>query len=444
MRKAEGMYVIAAVLYCLLLLSHAPEASAQSKRPLSGRVLDGATGKPLSRVEVRTGKYSRRTNSKGEFSFNILRGENLVVSSVGYNTRRIPYSRYRYEDSLLIYISPAINVLRGTDGSRKSELIYQKSFENVRDFAFINDTLVVLSFMEFKPRTPAEPQAYLGNALTFLRYGKELKRITLPDHIVGLYEDLFGNLYVVGVDYYLEVLRQYDGIRVREVDPDFFESRIIPLRGKGERSIFFTEMLPIVPQVNYGLYMVDRDSTVSIRTIRNERYFKEAPSDFRMLNAMEYRRAQELEEKYGIDAMYFAPYVRSYFTEVNYAYPHTEAVQYFDQMVIFDQLNAWIFHHDMRGLAIDSVPMYHHQFDNERYKGMVQDKQSGRCYAIFTKGGGTFLRHVSPMTGAAGHPIRLKNRFPRQIKVEDGWVYYVHRGLETGDTFKITRESLLH
>lgn len=448
--------LIRVVLFSFLicLIGFGPDVRAQGRYQLKGVVMDAASNRPVYRAAVRSGKYSQKTDNLGYFELDVVAGEQLLVSNVGFQTRRIAYDLIKGLDSIAIYLSPSSTGLTNVIQSETTEVVYEKGFENVLDYAFFGDTMAILAYMDYKPRTPKSPETYLRNTLTLNKYGEQLERLVLPEGVQGLYFDPFNRLWIIGNDFVLEVMRQEAQISLKKTDVEFFNNRIAPASVASPYSILFTEVMPIIPQVNYYVYLAGGDSAVPVRYIRNEAYFKDAPGHFRMLSDDQKRQAYELQEKYGINAVDLAPYVRLHSSSQTFMYdskylrmdpvdyPETQAFGLDDRLLIFDVLNAWIYHHDMRGNPIDSVPMYHHEFDGERYRGMLQDRMSGQCYALHEKGGAVFLRKLSLKHGAAGRPFKLGNIFPKSVRIFNGHVYYTYRDKDSRSFHKLMREKL--
>jgi len=138
----------------------------------------------------------------------------------------------------------------------------------------------------------------------------------------------------------------------------------------------------------------------------------------------------------------FAPYIRAFDRRQDYGYPVTQGFDVDGTFIIFDSFNSWIFHHDAKGYPVDSVFMYHHSFEGEKYQGLLQDRVSGLVYALHSRGGSAYLRKVNALTGAAGRPIKLNNAFPETVRVHEGWIYYTYREPETAEFRKLLRERI--
>lgn len=381
----------------------------------------------------------------------------MTATHPDYHDRRLLYRDFRRADSMTFYMSPSSARTSNVYTAPKSETVYQKDFENVLDCAFLGDTLVLLNFMEFKPRTARYREAYINNTLNFNLYGEDFKRITLPNHVTGLYHDPAGGLWVVGVNFVLEVVRERDKIYARPVSREFYEETVTKLAAVMPGSRFFSEMLPLIPQVTYRVYLESTQDIYPVRYIRNDEYFKNAPGDYRMLTDAQRRRAEELEEEHKIDRKFFAPYVRSNTDRGHnaewrrgsfqpntgeYQRPETQAFGVDRNLVIFDVLNSRIYYHDSLGFPTDSLYMYHHNFDGERYRGMLQDRYTGKCYSLHNKGGAAFIREIHVTTGGAGRPMKLRNSFPENIRIHNGYVYYTYREPNSREFRKLLRERL--
>lgn len=426
----------------VMLTWGASSVMAQKKRPIKGVVYNAATERPLYRAEVRSEKYSRKTATDGTFELDIVRGRDIKVRNVGYHTRTIPFDRYRNLDSIAVYMTPTTTQLSNVISAGPTQTVYQNNFENVKDYAFLGDTLAVLAFMEYKPRTPGSGETYMRNTLNFTLRGVEVARVLLPDGLSGLYHDAFNRLWAVGDGLYYEVKRSRDGFVLEQVDKDFIQREVLAIEAASPRSAFFSFMMPIVPQITYQVYLPNTGEFIPFRYIRNDAYFRDAHADYRMLNPDQRRRARELQEEHNINEVLFAPYIRAYDRREHYGYPITQGFNVDGTFIIFDMFNSWIYHHDAKGYPVDSVFMYHHNFEGEKYQGLLQDRVSGRVYALHSRGGAAYLRKVNALTGAAGRPVKINNAFPETVRIHDGWLYYTFRKPESGEFRKLLRERL--
>ncbi len=427
------------ILLTLLLQSF---ATAQKTRLLSGIVIDAHDNKPVEHAEVRSNIYSKKTNSAGRFEFEISRGEPVLISHRDFQTRRIYYKDLRGLDHVTIYISHKSKGINNTLQASKSEIVHKGDFESVQDFVFLGDTLVVMTYMESKPKNYEAEVRNFHNSLNFFLYGVLIRRVVLPDNAVTLYKDAFRRLFVSGNGFCLQVLNTIDGTALKEIDPDYFEDHIRTATVAVSSESFFGTTLSPIPELTHYVVYADKDSILPIRNIRNKKYFDNIPGDYRSLSDWQMLDAVELESKYGIDQAKFAPMIKVHESNGYYDFPYAPAYGDGAKVFIFDHLNGMIFHHRIDGTPTDSVSMYHHHFDGENYKGMIQDELSRKCYAVHEKSGAVYIREVIPLTGAARRPVKLRNPFPKSVRIYGGWVYYAHRLPGTGEPYNLYREKL--
>ncbi len=76
---------------CCLLLQASLLHAQEGARQVSGKVTDKATGEPLPGVTIalRKGKAAATTDRDGSFSLQVLPGENLMVSFIGYTGQEV-------------------------------------------------------------------------------------------------------------------------------------------------------------------------------------------------------------------------------------------------------------------------------------------------------------------------------------------------------------------
>jgi len=250
------------IMALLLAVCWTSSAFGQKKKPLKGVVYHAATERPLYRAEARSEKYSRKTGLDGRFELDVVRGSDLKVRNVGFHTRTIPYERYRYLDSIVVYMTPNVTQISNVVRPSKTETVYDSHFENVKDYAFLGDTLAVLAFMEYKPRTPGSKEAFLRNTLNFNVRGMEVARVLLPDGLSGLYHDAFNRLWAVGDGLYYEVKRGDTGFSLIQVEKDYIQKEVLAIESASPRSAFFSFMMPIVPQITYQVYLPNTQQRV--------------------------------------------------------------------------------------------------------------------------------------------------------------------------------------
>ncbi len=433
--KTDLRFIALLIVFVSLLVPAGAQPST-----ISGVVINAGTGQPASNVVIRVAGRMKKTDHRGHFEIPFTRGEAMTVSDINkFHTRTIPYHRYSREDSIVVYLTPHAQSRTNIIQSEGVEDIYHSEFENIIDFVFLRDTLVVLSSMKTKQKALYTPTRHFHNTLTMLKYGERVERLTLPDHVQSLHLDPFNQLFVLGESFYLKVHRKPGKTSTIELDPEYFETQVASLTGYHRNYVYFKKSLPILPMESHYVLMSETDELLTVRQIQNHHYFKDIQGSYRLLTPYQRDEAMALEADLGIDHMFFAPAVRQLHT---YTAPHSPVYTIDDQLVIFDDLNGWIFTHDTLGRAIDSFPMHYVGFSEETYQGIQQDRSTGICYVIHEKKGLYYLRKINPLTGAAGRPFKLRKAYPLRLRLFDGWIYYTYRDAASQETNRLVRERL--
>ena len=211
--------------FILFLLSF---STAFSQEEIRGKVYSGAYLKPVSDISVRCGIRSTKTNFNGEFTIPPTADEPLQFSSPKFHTQEIPLERFKDQESVEVYLTPSSFAYSEVISSNPVETVRAVDFENIFDYTFLSDTLVILSYMKSK-QSGASRDAYLNCALTVLKYGEIIDRQILPDRIKSLHLDPYNQLILEGLDFCHIVIRDGEKIRVESFDLNDFYDRIQPI-----------------------------------------------------------------------------------------------------------------------------------------------------------------------------------------------------------------------
>ena len=253
MRSTPGHITYFAILAVLFVLCS--PVHAQRKGLLAGIVYDAGTGLPLPGVDVKAQYKTKRTDTKGFFEIDISRSASVEVNHIHYHSRQFDYTALRGIDTLIVYLTPSTNTFKNIIVSEGAETIYQPDFENVLDFAFVHDTLAVLSYMKSKPSVEHRQTVYLQNTLTLLRYGTRVQRLTLPDYVDGLHVDPFGRVFITGTGFVMELRSGREGAYLADVEQDYFATQVKPLTAYYQSNIFFKQLIFISIKINKAVFL---------------------------------------------------------------------------------------------------------------------------------------------------------------------------------------------
>ncbi len=380
------------------------------------------------------------TDNYGRFDLKLTAGELLIIDSPNYERRTVRQERILRRESGVYYITPSSAHYTQVLRSEGPEVIRRVDFENISDYTFLGDTLLVSA--ELRARSSAKNAGLPSSSLTYIRLGKILTRNIITEDIKSLHSDPNGRVYVLTLDSCYLIENKMEKPFLNSIDKlDFFQF-VAPIYGRSELAIYYFRQLPYIPEVVHRLYFKEDGLSYPFRLIRNMDYFEWVSSDFSMLNRAESRRAEELEKETQINKMLFAPFIRSKYLYRDLIPPYAPAFLANEKIILFDHSNNWFFRHALDGSRLDSTEIYHNDFIHGDLKAVVQDGQSRELYCIHDKGGVKYLRHLNSDNGSSGKPFKLYYPFAENISVREGYVYYLHKNVKAGGAYGLLREKL--
>ena len=102
-----------AFLALFVLLLFAGDAIAQTGFTLTGKVTDGETPLANVSIQVKGSTTGTKTNENGSFSIGVVRGQTLVFTSVGYETREVVVGSQRNITVTITHNYPAFTKISG-------------------------------------------------------------------------------------------------------------------------------------------------------------------------------------------------------------------------------------------------------------------------------------------------------------------------------------------
>ena len=91
---------------------------------------------------------------------------------------------------------------------------------------------------------------------------------------------------------------------------------------------------------------------------------------------------------------------------------------------------------------LDSIPItYHLKSKNEKWsQPLIQDEKEKDIFVLFNSGGFYIIKKID--NGKVNKGFKLTNRYVENIKIYDGYVYYVYRPYESIQKKFIYKEKI--
>ncbi len=407
-----------------------------------GKVNSGSFLGPLGKVYVRMGKYSTKTDYDGKFSVHFSENEPLILSHSNYHTQKISSEDVHAGSDVTYYLTPTSGMANMILESEETEAIYDPEFEHVFDYTFLNDTLIILSYMNLHKAQQSKTKPYVNCTLTAMRYGEMIDRKVMPNYIERLFKHPGGDLYFECPDTSYVLKRDHSNISFLGVDYKLYQSFISLAYAENSQGIFFESQYPYIPQVAHRMYSLSNNEVYLLRLIQNKAYFNKVEDDYAMLNPLEIEEAKNLEKETGINSRMFSTLLRSYYKLRDLTVPYAPGFMVNDTVIVFDHINNRADYYNGSGKLLNTLGMYHNNLQREELIKLVQDPFTQKVYTLHDKGGVHFIREINTRTASTGRPFKLKYPFPENVKVFENHVYYLHKSARDSKLNHLVREKL--
>jgi hypothetical protein len=273
---------------------------------------------------------------------------------------------------------------------------------------------------------------------------KVLSSFILPDEAKSLYRDYQGYVNVICLRHIYRVLVKDDVIRLGSLPVDQYRRFIMPCIDSMKNEVYFSNYRADYPEFSYYAYN-DVDSTLStVRTVADHELLRGYKMEYYFLKPKERLQAIKMAQDYGTDKYRVAAAMSGLTSSMYYTPVYAPLFILHDTVHVFDHYSNAILKYDRHHKLIDSVPFnYHHPKAWREWKHkLLVDKETNDVYALYQKGGYYSLKHINLETGEIDFSYKLTNQYVENLKVRNGYVYYVHSPFESLQEFFVYRELI--
>lgn len=423
-------------LVFLFLVVTSPVLLAQNKRVVVvGSVNDKDTGSPIEGVNVTISgsTVGASTNRKGNFILKLWnsRKYKFVITHVGYQalyTER-DLSGYAKDTLYLKYTMKSVSFELDSfsvEAEKKPIVVYKSTRVSVSDFEFYEDGLVLLTY---------EKRLEKGAELILTDYEQqEESRIQVPGEASELYRDYLGNVNLICENKVYRITTGAYGLELIEIPVKDFYDLIKPCVDTLQNQIIFSDFLKQFPKFKYYLYTPADTTAQVLREIVDEglahAYHFEYYSLSNAQKAYALRLASRLK---GYDEYDVAAAMTGFANDFMYEPLFAPLFTINDTMYVFDHYDGVMAKYvgDTTLAEEDEISYHKPRQWKEWKKQMFFDEVTHRIYALFQKKGHYQLKEISRANGQIVKTMKLTHKYVEEIKVMDGFVYYVYRPYES-------------
>lgn len=402
---------------------------------IKGRVFDAETQKPISWVEV-SEEISRNhvfTNDSGYFEIKTYawKGVKLSFNSMGFqeyvyqlDQQDVDTKELNLTIKLLpkSYQLPTVNV-----EVQKIDTVFGSKVYNVADFEFVPEGFVFLSYKKIMEKTNVLILANHKNMI--------LHEIELPYVADKIGKDYLGfiNVYCPNHIYRVEIKNQR--IRLYELPREAFLAQIEPVKDSLKNALYFTDYRWDVPEFKYYLYDTLEQSVSTIHEVVDEELAELYHFEYYYLSNKDRVYAMKMEAATGVSRFKIANEISGFTHSLYYRPLYAPLYKDEDTILVFDHYKNKIFKY----IENDSLPKRVVDIDYHLVKNwrtwenqLIQDENNPRYfYAVFMIKNKYFLKKIDGRDGQIKEVFSLDHQYVEDIRVKNGYAYYLYRPFES-------------
>ncbi len=411
---------------------------------LSGKVVN-SDNKSIKDVKIYAANNPRRierTDKDGLFTFRISNKETqLIFSHVGYKPETITLNKNSLKKAkqgdLFLTISLETKTLREKViyAKEKPDTVFSSETTSIADYEFIDNYLIVLAYEKSLKKDGFLQLANKRNTL--------ISQTKTPERPQRLFKDFENRVYLITEFKVYTVSIFQNEIRLRPVDEDNFYRFTARIIDTTSNHFLYSDYNPNYPAFNYYSQELTDTVTQTIHKVENKFMMDLYRAEYKYAPNKEKLWAYRQELVTGIDKEIWigaANFTQSIYYEPLYAPLFVNN----DTTLIFDHYSDYLFKVDENFTKFDSIPIFYHKKKEKKNweQPLIKDKDEHKLYVLFLKNGYYYLKPINLKNGTTTVSFKLANKYVENVKVENGFVYYVYRPFESSQKKYLYREII--
>lgn len=427
-----GMFQRLFLIVCILLISGLSSYQAQ-ELIIEGSVIDRSSREALSRVSIVADETTLGASTRSDGSYRIklkTPGDyKLYFSYVGYaeEMRTVSKSDFPKKGSQTITLNVAL-IFKSTElpevsisAESKPDTVHGTQAYNIADFAFLGtDDIALLTY-----------EKNIKRGANIMRLKSEGQNFTtLPENPTELFTDFKQRIYAMYEHSVLALEPVGNFFDTLKLDKEEFANRIKPIEDSLDQKLLYSDYKWFYPKFNYFLFDRNNEKNEALTTVENEELMELYRSEYKYLSPRKRLEATQMEYETGIDREEYAALMSDFPNSMYFEPLYAPALLVFDTIMIFDHYSNTLKKFNKYCDLVGEVPIYYHTLTDDGSKWeqqLIQDIHTQEIYGLFKSKGSYYLRQIDTRNGRLLSNFKLTHRYVEQIKIRDGWVYYLYR-----------------
>ena len=306
---------------------------------------------------------------------------------------------------------------------------------SVSDYEFYEDKLLLLTF-----------ENNLEHAKLILADGEQkiLSSFDIPDEAERLYKDYLGYVNVICKEHIYRIKIKEDVIHLAQLPMEDYKKLIMPCIDTIEKDIYFSNYQKDFPEFTYYTYNTNNTTIKPLRTVTDKEQLRDYNMEYYFLKPKDKLVCIKLADEYKVDKHRIAAHISGLTTSVFYTPLYAPLFVLRDTVCVFDHYANAILKYDKKQNLLDSISVnYNHPQNWREWKHLLlADKETNKVYALYQKNGIYQLNEISLYSGKIISTYKLTNKYVKNIKMKNGYVYYIYRPFESLQEQFVYRELI--
>jgi hypothetical protein len=320
---------------------------------------------------------------------------------------------------------------------------------NVADFIFFNDKLLLLVYekeLRWKCQNEGAKTLYSGARCILLdENGKEIAHSDIIDQEVENFDGSFlQGIYIKARNGRLKVVIEDKRIDFFGVADNDFLQYIQPYLDSLGNYVFVSTFDEYYPSFKYALLSPEKGEQKLLCAIEDKFGMELFRSEYKYLDPRQRMEVNQLAMDLKMDKKVIAAYARGFHHSMYFETPYAPAFVTNHSALIFDHYNDSVFEFNNFGEMMNSFHIdYHKSQRNLKWKRkVIFDDVTDRCFTLYSKGASIFICEINLDGSGLGEPTQLFHPYVEEIKVSNGYVYYIYRPFESTQKRYLYREPI--
>ena len=339
----------------------------------------------------------------------------------------------------------------------KPVVVFQNNLRHVSDFEFIDDHLLVVTYTKTKSFRSQEDyeREILNEAVVYLADIDQniIDSISLDQGSFSLSRNFRKKPMLRTSNEYIQ-FDMHDGkLDTLLFESEWYKSLYEPLVDSIGDIFYVSSFNEDFPSFEY--YTWDqRDSTYAIlKYITDDFGVEMMRSEYKYLSNRDRVRANNISLRTGMDKKIIGAYMRGFQSQTYFETPYAPLFVMNDTIMIFDHYKDHLYKISKWSNIIDSIQVHYHErkrYDdkwvaNDAWDGEIYlDEKRNEVWTSFNKNGFTYLKEIKLSDGQTLAERKLSHKYIENLKVRDGFAYYVYRPFESSQKKYLYKEKIYY